>query len=137
MRNFFKNTIMIEAILLTIWSVFTNTVNAESFFERVFESGKAWSNMAGSDSNDVIKNAEGVFNVTNDIFDGVRFIGALWLMASVVITIITLSVKNNGQDKAEIKLALGFSIGLSVLFIFAKQIITFLQLAFEKIEGLM
>ena len=129
---------MIFAVIQIFGIVFvSNETYATGFFEKAFESGKEWKTMGGSNSNAIIQNANGLFQATDEIYDTVRGIGIALFLVNIGLTAISLSMKNNGKDIAGMKLTIGFTFFLAILFIFAQQIMGFLQGIFEQLEGLM
>lgn len=130
--------ILIFIVIQLIGVIFVSNESyaGNSFFEDAFSSGKKWKEM-GKDSESLIENANGVFNATQDIYDGIRSLGIGLFMVNIAVTAISLSMHNNGKDIAGIKLTIGFTFLLAILFIFAQQIMDFLKGIFEQFEGLM
>lgn len=134
------NVILIFAIIQLLGVVFVSNktyAGGDSFFEKAFSAGKEWKNMGDGNSADIIKNANGITEATDDIYNGVRIIGVGIFMVNIAAIFITLSMKNNGKDIAGAKLTITFSFVLALLFIFAQGIMDFLKNFFEGLEELM
>ena len=131
------DVITIFAILQMIVLIFTINFSY-GFFDNVFSRGKTWSEMGSSDSDQIIENASSITQATDEIYNTVRAIGAGLIMVALVVTFITLNMKTkSGKDIAGAKLTIGFTVGLAILFIFAKQFMEFIQGILEDFEGLM
>lgn len=133
------NIIIIFIILQMFGIIITNSVYADSFFENVFDTGRAYKEKMGSNyAQDIIKNeANEVFSVTDEIYNTVRLIGASLCLLAFVVIVIGLNTGKIAMDKAYVKLSLGITVVLAIMFIFSQQILDWIVEMLEKFEGTM
>ncbi len=131
------NIIIIFILLQVVLFVFSKNNSyaeeEESFFDDVFHSGKQWSNMGTADADNIVENANGIFKATDDIYNVFRVIGGAMFIVAIGFTGVSLSMKNNGKDIAEMKVTIAFIVILAVLFICAEPI----KNAFTDLFGLL
>lgn len=129
--------IIIFSILQLFGAIFINSVHAEdSIVDKVFEGGKAWDNMGSNEANTIMNQANGVFETTSSVGNIIKVIGASIFILYFAITIIMLN-RGDIQDKAKVKLHLGLSLGLAILFIYSDKVFEIIKSIFESFEDLM
>ena len=128
--------IIIFAILQCFGVFFTNSVHAGgSIFDNVFKTGSDYSKMGSNTANDIENYAKPVFETANAAYDILKVIGATIFIATFALTIIGLNL-GSIQDKAKIKITLGISFGLALIFINLEKIMETLTTLGEAIENL-
>ena len=113
----------------------SHKIYAESFFEKVFKSGKEWENVASNNAESV--DITEITDVTQDIYNAVRAIGVGIFMVDIAFTAVAISNKNNGKDIAGAKMTIYTTIILAALFIFAQPIIEGIQKFLTDLKGTM
>ena len=91
----------------------------------------------GSNNSKVITDASNEVQSSIDtIMNIVKVLGASIFILYFAITIIMLN-RGDIQDKAKVKLHLGLSLGLAILFIYSDKVFDIITSIFESIEDLM
>lgn len=129
--------IIIFSILQLFGAIFINSVHAEdSIVDKVFEGGKAWEDMGSNNSKVITDASNEVQSSIDTIMNIVKVLGASIFILYFAITIIMLN-RGDIQDKAKVKLHLGLSLGLAILFIYSDKVFDIITSIFESIEDLM
>ena len=126
--------IIIFAILQCFGMFFTNSVHAGGIFDNAIKSGKKWKVM-GSNSTEIENFAQPVFDETDTVYDTARVIVATIIIAVFAVTMIFLNL-GSIQDKAKIKLTLGISFAIALIFLYAEKILGFFIEIFETLENM-
>ena len=124
--------VIIFAILQCFELAFTHSVHAEgSIFDNVFKAGDAYSEMGSNQAGEIENYANSVFQGADATFDILKVIGTTLFIAAFAVTVIGLNI-GSIQDKARVKMVLGVSMGLALLFIYAEKILEFFTSIFES-----
>ena len=123
------NIFIIFIILQMFGIIITNSVYAEGIFENVFNTGKTFKeNIYSSNTYTQIKNeANGINSDEIEVYNVVRLFCASCCLLYFIIIVIGLNTGKLAMDKAQIKLHLGVTVVVAILFIFAKQIFDWLS----------
>ncbi len=99
------------------------------------KNGSAYSNMGESGSSEILNSANEVIDTSNVIYNVIRLIGAAVLMFEIIVTFISLSLKNRPFESAQAKITLAGIALISIFFIFAEPIFNWLEKTFKSFEG--